>query len=48
MKQIVAFCDNTEPQSSINGTEAILKQQLWKEDYEEITNTITTNETATK
>ena len=50
MKQIVAYCDKTEQktQKNINETEAILKQELKKEDYQEIKNTITSNETATK
>ena len=47
MKQIVAYCDKTEQktQKNINETETILKQQLKKEDYQEIKNTITSNET---
>ena len=50
MKQIVVYCDKTEQktQKSINGTEKILKQQLKKEDCEEIKNSITSSETATK
>ena len=50
MKQIVAYCNKTEQKTrkNINETETILKQQLKKEDYEEIKNTITSNETATK
>ena len=50
IKQIVAYCNKTEQktQKNINETEAILKQQLKKEDYEEIKNTIISNETTTK
>ena len=49
MKQIVAYCDKTEQQTQKNNeTKTILKQQLKKEDYKEIKNTITYNETATK
>ena len=40
--------NRTENRKNINETETILKQQLKKEDYEEIKNTITSNETATK
>ena len=49
MKQIVAYCDKTKQktQKYINETETISKQQLKKEDYEEIKNTITSNEIAT-
>ena len=39
---------NRKHQKSINETETILKQQLNKEDYQEIKNTITSSETATK
>ena len=46
----MAYCDKTElkTQKNINETGTILKQQLKKEDYEEIKNTITSNESATK
>ena len=39
---------NRKTQKNINETEVILKQQVKKKDYEEIRNTITSNETATK
>ena len=40
--------NRTENTKNINETETVVKQQLKKEDYEEIKNTITSNETATK
>ena len=50
MKQIVAFCEKTKEktQTSITEIEATLKQQLKKDDYAEIQNTIKVNKTATK
>ena len=50
IKRIVPYCDkqNRKHKKSINKTETILKQQLQKEDYKEIKNTIRSNETATK
>ena len=50
LKQIVAYYDKTEQktQKNINEAQTILNQQLNKEDYEEIKNTIISNETATK
>ena len=50
MKQIVAYCEKTEQKTrkNIKENDTILKQQLRKENYEEIKNTITFNETATK
>ena len=49
-KQIVVFFDKTEQksQNSINETETILKQRLKRKDREELTKTITSNETTTK
>ena len=46
----MTYCDKTEQktQKNINETETILKQQLKKEDYKEIKNTIIANETETK
>ena len=50
LKQIVVYYDKTEQktQKNINEAQTILNQQLNKEDYEEIKNTIISNETATK
>ena len=50
MKQILTYCEKTEEktQTSITEIEATLKQQLKKDDYTEIQNTIKVNETATK
>ena len=50
LKQIVVHYDKTEQktQKNINEAQTILNQQLNKEDYEEIKNTIISNETATK
>ena len=50
MKQVVTFCEQTEgkTQTSIAEIEPTLKQQLKKDDYAEIQNTIKVNETATK
>ena len=50
MKQIVTYCEKTEEktQTSITEIEATLKQQLKKDDYGEIQNTIKVNETTTK
>ena len=46
MKLIVAYWEKTEQktQKIISETKTILKQQLKKEDYEEIKNTIISNE----
>ena len=48
MKQIVDIVTKQNRNRKNNETETILKQQLKKEDYEEIKNTITSSETATK
>ena len=40
--------NRTENTKNINETETILRQQLKKEDYKEIKNAITSNETATR
>ena len=50
MKQIVTYCEKTEhkTQKNINETKTVLKQQLKKEDYEEIKSIIISNESATK
>ena len=49
MKQTVAYCNKTEQETQENNeTKTILKQQLKKEDYEEIKNNITSNEIATE
>ena len=50
VKQIVAFCEETEEktQTSITERKATLKQQLKKDDYVEIQNAIKVNETTTK
>ena len=50
MKQIVTYCKKTEEksQTSITEIEATLKQQLNKDDYAEIQNTVKVNKTATK
>ena len=50
MEQIISFCDKTieETTIKINDTKMILKQQLEKKQYEEITKTITLNEAAAK
>ena len=46
MKLIVAYWEKTEQETQkiISETKTILKQQLKKEDYEEIKNTIISNE----
>ena len=50
MKQILTYCEKTEEktQTSITEIEATLRQQLKKDDYSEIENTIKVNETVTK
>ena len=50
MKQIASFCDNKEQktQNNIHETETISKQQLKRDDYEEIIIAIKSNETTTK
>ena len=50
MKQIETYCEKTKEktQTSITDIDAILKQQLRKDDYAEIQNTVKLKETATK
>ena len=50
MKEIVAFCEKTKEktQASTTEIETTLKQQLKKDEYAEIQNTIKVNETAPK
>ena len=50
LNETVEYCDKTKQktQKNINKTKRILKEQLKKEDYEEIKNTMTSNETAAK
>ena len=50
MKQIKTYCEKTEEktQTSITDIDAILKQQLKKDGYAEIQNTVKLKETATK
>ena len=48
MKQIVAYCNKAEQKPKKQWNRNNLKAAAEKEDYEEIKNTITSNETATK
>ena len=50
MEDVVSFCEKTikETNIKIDQTEGILKQQLGKNEYEEIQNTTKSNEASTK
>ena len=50
MEDVLSFCDKTikETNTKINQTEGILKQQLGKNEYEEIQKEIKSNDASTK